>query len=162
MYEAYAAEMLTSSDGILWKERKTATDGTHSTEWSDLNLKLSGPVLGLFPIFIDMVPDTLYFPLNEKFPAVEFFYKSVDDKLIGFQVTRQGKLRKIVKSSAYRDFLKRMSLEDPSKVILKLIPIPSLASVSSIEFTLAKGEVEFVMPTEVFVVQVPLKYGDKE
>lgn len=157
VYESVVATLLTSPTGVQWKARKTRYDGIISTaEWNDFNLKLDGPVMGLPLSFIDMVPNTLYFPTNEKFPAVEFFYKSNDNKLIGFQVTRQLKTWKVIKISAFQKFLNTVGLTDSSKVILYLVPTPSRADESAIEFKNAK--VEFVMPTEVFVLKLPLKY----
>ena len=117
-------------------------------------MKLDGPVMGLPPTFIDMVPNTLYFLTNEKFPAVVFFFKSKDDKLTVFQVTRQLKAWKATKISAFQKFLNTVGLTDSSKVILYLVPTPSRADEWTTEFNNAK--VESVMPTEVFVLKLPL------
>lgn len=65
-----------------------------------------------------MVCNVLYWQSDDNFPAVEFFYKSEEGNLMAFQVMRQINEEEVVKVSAYGQFLKKVNLQDSTRVIL--------------------------------------------
>ena len=160
LYETVVADLLTTAPGVDWKSKKTAENGivTTSDEWIPFKLELRKMIRGPCPKFSDMRQNVLYFPLNEQFPAVEFFYKTSDGNLIGFQVTRQKGLQKIVQKSAFVEFLRLVGLEDSSKITLYLVPTPSRAVRSSIIFRDPEDrKIDILLPV-VRVLKVPPDY----
>ena len=129
LYEGVLATLFTTPPGVIWTQRIALAD-----ELVEFKVKLQSIQRGSCPKFKDMVWGVLYWPSQDNFPAVEFFYKSEEGNLMAFQVTRQKNKEKIVKVSAYEKFLMEVGLEDSTKVILHLVHIPAMALFSSIKF----------------------------
>lgn len=130
LYEGVLATMFTTPPGVNW-----TCKNAQSGKWGEYKLKLKSTIRGSCPKFSDMDCDVLYWPSEDNFPAVEFFYRSVQDRLIAFQVTRQqSNAAKVITESAYRSFLGRVGLEDSTNVTLILAPSPTKANESSINF----------------------------
>jgi len=130
LYEQLIADYLTSANGVKWNER----EGT-SSEWKHVKLELKRMERGLLPHFKDMETNVLYVSLNDKFPFVKFVYRSKNDQLVGFQVTRQKEEEKTVRASAINKFLKRVDLPNLDKVKLIVVPLPSNAETATWKMT---------------------------
>ena len=129
LYESVLSTMFTTPPGVNWTFREA-----QSKEWKEYRLELKRIIRGPCPKFNEMESGVLYWPSEDSFPAVEFFYKSVKGRLIAFQVTRQQSNVKKITESAYRLFLQRVDLEDSTNVTLILVPLPAMANESSIGF----------------------------
>ena len=130
LYEGVLATMFTTPPGVNW-----TCKNAQSGKWGEYKLKLKSTIRGSCPKFSDMDCDVLYWPSEDNFPAVEFFYRSPQDRLIAFQVTRQrSNAAKEITESAYSSFLGRVGLEDSTNVTLILAPSPTEANESSINF----------------------------
>lgn len=129
LYEEFLATLFTTLHGIIMTSRKAETP-----EWIEFKLQLRSTRRGPCPKFNDMECDVLYWPSDDNFPAVEFFYRSEEGRLVAFQVSRQRSNVKSITESAYKSFLNHVGLEDSTKVTLILVPTPAMATASSIVF----------------------------
>ena len=130
------SDLLTARTGVNGMPSKESNDG--STTWADFNIKLKALVRSTPPIFSAMKEKVLYYPTNVNNPAVEFIFKD-GDRLIGFQITRQTDISKVVTLSAFNKFLASVEPGDNTKVSLYLVPTPSRANESTIDFKKRKG-----------------------
>jgi hypothetical protein len=156
VYETVVADLLTSPTGLNGMQLKKPNDPLCTATWDVFRLTLNALERGKLPVFSEMKETVLYYPTKVNFPAVEFCYRD-GDRLIGFQITRQDKLLKVIKLSALSTFLATVNVTDYSKVTLYLVPTPSRADKSSIIFRNEKN-VTVVAPVENYVIKLPLKY----
>ena len=113
LYESVLATLFTRPPGVIWTQRIAVAD-----EWVEFKLQLRSIQRGSCPKFEDMVCNVLYWPSYDNFPALDFFYMSEEGNLMAFQVMRQINEEEVVKVSAYDQFLKKVKLQDSTKVTL--------------------------------------------
>ena len=151
LYEYALATLFTTPPGVIWTQRIALAD-----EWVEFKLQLRSMERGSCPKFEDMVCNVLFWPSDDNFSAVEFFYKSEEGNLMAFQVRRQINEEKVLTVSAHEHFLEKVNLQHSTKVILHLVQTPVMAKSSSIKFIPSPG-VEVLMP-ECRVVQATVTY----
>jgi len=116
--------------GVSWQKRKI-----NDQKFISFSLNLEKIVDGKPPIFSDMKPNVLYYPTQQNFPAVEFFWKTEDKKFYAVQVTRSEKKVKEVSASALDSMYKLLEIPESTEVKIALCPKPKLASSMNIQIT---------------------------
>jgi hypothetical protein len=134
LYENFLSKMITSKEGLCCTKQYLSFTGKISSDaWVDCNLRLEKLVRGGAPPTYDkMEMNTLYYPMKENFPFVEFFSKAADGTLTLFQVTRQKSTPKYFTISAFEMFLKAIAFPEAQVNRLKLIFIPGPLQVGKV------------------------------
>jgi len=116
--------------GVSWQKRQV-----NDQQFTRFDLKLERIVDGKPPIFSEMKPLVLYYPTQQNFPAVEFFWKTPGDKFYAVQVTRTEKKVKEVTASALDSMYEKLGIPESTEVTIVLCPKPKIASSSSIKIS---------------------------
>jgi len=116
--------------GVSWQKRKV-----NDQQFTQFDLKLERIVDGKPPIFSEMKTLVLYYPTQQNFPAVEFFWKTPEDKFYAVQVTRAEKKVKEVKASALDSMYEILKIPESTEVTIALCPKPKLASSMNIQIS---------------------------
>ena len=140
VYAGVLASLFTTSTGFAWTIRKCDTD-----EWMDYKLQLE--CIDRSPCrFYNMSCDVLDWP-STKNPTVDFYYKTKEDNLVAFQITRKQNEVNSVSELEYSNFFFEQigPMEYSTKVSLILVSIPAMATISFLT------EIPRPMPDDIFL-----------
>lgn len=127
IYEDFIAIRLTK--GVKWQQR-----GNESTQYEQFNLKLKSA--DLIPQFWKMKDETLYRPLVENYPLVEFIFK-IKENYFGVQVSREVGGKRSIKPATVKKFLDQLKANNnfQSNFTYYYCPSPPYADSASIVFS---------------------------
>ena len=133
--------------GINTTEKKEQEENTKeekkldSSAWEDFDEKVRKVLVGQYPKFNEMKPNIIYKPTNVIFPFCDFFYKSDDNRLVVFHLTRQKDGKKVVSLSALETFLNKVGVpvEDAARR-LRVVLVPKRDTAGTICLQLSNDD----------------------
>jgi len=147
-YEDVIAELLHRD--VWWKRRivcgintteKKERKKLDSSDWGDFDEKVRKVLVGQYPKFDEMKPNIIYKPTNVVFPFCDFFYKSDENQLVVFHLTRQKDGNKVVSLSALEKFLNKVGVpvEDAARR-LRVVLVPKRDTAGTICLQLSNDD----------------------